>query len=167
MSTPERDQQTDVRSWRQVQVQRGPIGIGGVVIAAGICAVVGGLRGVLIGVGVLIGGIVTPAPIGFGLGLAGVLTVAGPAPLLEGAAGIVLTAVFIDEATTYPAVPAQRVLIGTAVAGTALTGTTLVLLRSWSLGLVAVMLLTLTGGGVYVIHRYERVSLGLESESEQ
>ena len=166
MSTPVRGRQseTDRPSW--FRLQRGPAGIAGVVIAAGGCALFGGVSGILASIGVLIGGLLTSTAVGFGVALAGVLVLAETAPVVAGVVGVGLGSVFVDAGVTSPR-PTRRYILGGMIGtGVALGAMTMLLLENWSLGQVAGVLTLVVSGGIYALHRYTRVVLGIEAVSE-
>lgn len=127
----------------------------------------GGLPGALAGGGVLLGGLVLPAPAGFGVALAGVLVLAETAPVVSVGAGGVLLSIFVDATITYPQTARRHVLVGMLATGVALGMVTAVLVDSWPLGQVAVGLVLIVGGSLYIFHRFTRVKLGLETGDEQ
>lgn len=163
MSTPVTDQgQTD--SPLSARIVRGPIGIAGVLVAAGSCLVVGGVVGVGTGIAVLVGGLVAPSVVAFGLGLAGVLTIAETAPLAGTVAAVAIGSVFIDEVMTYTQSAQQRILVRAGVVGVLLSVGTLLLISQLSLGEATGAVIVGIGSTLYLIHRYTRVTLGLEQE---
>lgn len=144
-----------------LRIRRHAVGIGGLAVAAAVMAIVGGLRGAIVG-GLTFGvGLVVPAPMAFGVGVAGLLAIDEVSLPAAALAGVGLVAVFIDqigETTT------RNLLITVAIIGVILSSATAWGLSEWSLQAVVLGVAGSIAGGIYVIHRYERVTLGLVSQ---
>lgn len=166
MSAPVGDHQQEATAREWPAIRRGPIGATGVVIAAGSCVLFAGQPGVVAGVGVLVGGLLLPAPVAFGVALAGVLLLAEPASLVGVGVGATLMSIFVDVAITYPQPVRRHILIGMLTAGLILGAVTATTVGSWPLGQVSGVVGVTIGGSIYVFHRLTRVKLGLETERE-
>lgn len=142
-------------------MRRHAVGIGGLAVAAAVMAIAGGLRGAVGGGLIFSVGLVVPAPIAFGVGVAGLLAIDGVSLPAAALAGVGLGAVFVDQIGE----PTSRSLLTTVViVGISLSSVTAGLLSEWSLQAVVLGVSGSIVGGIYVIHRYERVTLGLASQ---
>lgn len=154
--------ESTVHDQKLITLTRGPVGIAGLVVAAGIIGFLNGSLGIAVGGVVLAIGLVTPAPLAFGVGVAGLLvsTDSSLVPLTIG--GIALASVFVDQAMTSPT--DSNLLAAIGLIGVILAGVTGALLTVWPIPIVAVTITLGVAGSVYLIHRYERVTLGLVSD---
>lgn len=166
MSSDENRTETEKTANNQklITLTRGPVGIAGLVVTAGIIGYLNGSLGIAVGGAVLAIGLVTPAPLAFGVGVAGLLVSSEPSlvPLIIG--GIALAGVFVDQAMTSPTDTDLLAAIG--LIGGVLAGVTAALLTVWSVPIVAVTVTLGVAGSVYLIHRYEQVTLGLVSDTQ-
>lgn len=135
------------------------LGVVGLLATATAFAIVGGPIGLGIGAGLLVVGLVAPAPVTFALGQAGLL-VAVPAPSLVRVAVVesVLFLVLLGPATRDE--PVRLVGLAVPLFGLLGLGTWLGVARVGPL-VTAVTLVVGVGLLGYVVHRYERVVLGL------
>jgi len=142
---------------------RRPVRIVGVVIAAGVIAVLNGTIGLAIGGVVVAVGLVTAPPVAFGAGVAGLLISPEIDPVLHTVGALGLLAVLVDPAVGTPT--GRRTLMATAGVGLVIGAGTYSVLALWSLPAVTVGLVLSVALIMYAIHRYERVTLGLVSDS--
>lgn len=150
-----------VSKYIPVRLRRQAIGVGGLAVAAVVMAITGGLRGAVVAGLIFSVGLVVPAPIAFGVGVAGLLAIDGVSVATAVVAGAGLGAVFVDQ---NGGTASRNHLTSVAIVGVILSSVTVWLLSQWSLQAVVFGVSACIAGGVYVIHRYERVTLGLVSQ---
>jgi len=136
------------------------------VIAAGVIAVLNGAVGLAVGGAVVALGLITAAPVAFGgAGVAGLLISPEIDPVLHTIGALALLAVLVDPAVGTPT--GRRALVAAAGISLMIGAGTYSLLAVWSLPAVTVGLVLSVALIMYAIHRYERVTLGLVSDSNQ
>lgn len=148
----------------QLVLRRGRVGIIGLGVTAGLIGLVDGLSGMLVGAVVLGIGLVTPAPVAFGIGVAGLLMSSGLSPVVTALSGVALFSVLLDH-DDAPLGDSQFLIRVVIAASGLLLGTGL-LLSVWSLQAVTVAVSCVVAFCVYLIHRYERVTLGLVPDQQ-
>ena len=144
---------------------RRPVRIAGMVIAAGVIAVLNGAVGLAVGGAVVALGLITAAPVAFGAGVAGLLISPEIDPVLHTIGALALLAVLVDPAVGTPT--GRRALVAAAGISLMIGAGTYSLLAVWSLPAFTVGLVLSVALIMYAIHRYERVTLGLVSDSNQ
>jgi len=136
------------------------------VIAAGVIAVLNGAVGLAVGGAVVALGLITAAPVAFGAGVAGLFDQPRDRSRLAHDRGAcLLLAVLVDPAVGTPT--GRRALVAAAGISLMIGAGTYSLLAVWSLPAVTVGLVLSVALIMYAIHRYERVTLGLVSDSNQ
>ena len=153
--------QTTQQAWNR-RLRR-PVRLAGLVLVVAALTLLAGWTGLLIGIGVVGIGMVAPATIAFGVGGASLLvgSAGDPLPYALGAVGLMM--VLVDPAVGAPT--DHRVLAATAGSGIVIGATTYGLLTVWSLPAVTVVVSGTVALMMYALHRYERVMLGLVSDS--
>lgn len=161
MSHPIATVSSSVKKWSSAHWQRGLLGLAGLAIAAGACVIGSGLVGAIIGTSILLVGVVAPTSIAFGTGVAGLIATTGNAPTVGALGAVGLFAIFIEDATDTP--PPSRILVPLLIVSAVLVASSLFLRTIWPLVVVLGVLAGTIGTTLYLVHRYERVMLGLES----
>lgn len=142
---------------------RRPVRVGGLVILAAALALLAGWTGLVIGMVVVVIGVMTPAPVAFGVGAVSLLVGTPVTPLGGSLAAVGLFAVLVDPAVGAKA--GQRVIATTAFVAGVLSGVAYGLDTVWSLPAVTIALAGTVALILYALHRYERVRLGLVSDT--
>lgn len=147
---------------RLPRLRSSPLGTVGLLAAAAALAVTGGIDGIIAGAALFGVGLVAPPIITFGFGQAAFLAVVpSPTPVQLTAVNVPLFIAFVGT------VAAERLrLLGGALALFAPLGTMTWLATTHYGPLTAAPgLLLAVGLGSYLLHRYERVTLGLAGET--
>ncbi|OYR53877.1 hypothetical protein DJ73_06125 [Halorubrum sp. Ea1] len=142
---------------------RRPVRLVGLALVVAALALLAGWTGLLIGLGVVGIGVVAPAPVAFGVGGASLLVGSAGDPFVYALGTVGLMAVLVDPAVGAPT--GRRVLAATAGGGIVIATVTYGLLTVWSLPAVTVVVSGTVVLMMYALHRYERVMLGLVSDS--
>lgn len=142
---------------------RRPVRLVGLALVTAALALLAGWPGLLLGVGVVVIGVVAPAPVAFGVGAASLFVGTAGHPLSYTLGAVGLLAVLVDPAVGAPT--GRRVLAATAGGGIAIGVATYGLFTVWSLPAVTVTVAGTVALMMYALHRYERVLLGLVSDA--
>ncbi|WP_435100205.1 hypothetical protein [Halorubrum sp. N11] len=158
---PQSPQTTTQQQWRS-RLRRA-VRLAGLVLVVAALTLLAGWTGLLIGLGVVGIGVVAPAPVAFGVGGASLLVGSTGDPLVYALGVVGLMAVLVDPAVGAPT--GRRVLAVTAAGGIVIAAVTFGLLTVWSLPVVTAVVSGTVALIMYALHRYERVMLGLVSDS--
>lgn len=142
---------------------RRPVRLVGLVLVVVALTLLAGWTGFLIGLGVVGIGVMAPAPVAFGVGGASLLVGSAGDPFSYALGAVGLMAVLVDPAVGAPT--GRRVLAATVGGGIVIAAITYGLLTVWSLPAVTVVVSGTVVLIMYALHRYERVMLGLVSDS--
>lgn len=146
-------------------VQHGPIGIGCLLLVGLLLAVTNGAAGLVVGSLVVAIALVATPVVAFSLAIAGLLLVEPNAPLIHGIGALAAVGILAADVVTYPT--GWRTLAVSVAAGVVLGGITMGLLVGWSVLYAAAGVSLCVAVTVYVIHRYEQVTLGLVSDTSR
>lgn len=143
--------------------RRRPVRLVGLGLVTAALTLLAGWTGLLLGVGVVVIGVLAPAPVAFGVGAASLVVGTTGHPLSYALGAVGLLAVLVDPAVGAPT--GRRVLAATAGGGIVIGSATYGLLTVWSLPVVTVTVAGTVALMMYALHRYERVLLGLVSDT--